>query len=932
MTVLKKCKSFHHETADFKRDCRNCTVPHSKNYNGSTSYKTIVQCITGSDSKPLYHLEGYPRDITTLFLVVDNKWLGYYPLLPSPINLTHLSRFENLTIFQLAPCYSFYMQPYPLHFTNNTFAKLRKMKEFIINLSIVDVSFGDVVKHFPQLELLDLSFTRQLSINSVRDTLSHVNAMALKALCLITFQLAGGDGYHSRLDLVSMFSNQTFYNLKYLALSENSIARLYSGFYEVAPNLTSLYISGNLLLDTHNIGTFLEAVMLPKLRVFDMAYQGFLGGGKFQYRHPKLWEAVPIEDDPDLDYDQPTVPDFKRSSSDDAFEHPEKKPKMKHNQNNINGMLVPNNHSRYSNMTSCANLIIQNCSQSNISYLFTAPDIEQKKMISKLAVCIIPYYFTNELSWELFPVSKDIVDFNCMFKMKFPVSPSLQKVYIQDCQFQTSFLLGLKTQGKLCVRGNNLSQVYFSRNAAWLEGTELDYVINNTVSEKYLNKLRLLDISNNDLGISASVLMNKNGLNDIRVLKFRGNNVYLPNNMDFCLNQRNLTSLDLSDNNLGKKGQLPTSFVHSCSKLQTLNLSMNALNDTNLLEVDLSHLHSIRTIDLSYNHISNMSQSIRDKLTDLGQSSRHMIGINLTNNPLICGCTDGEFVKWIISNNTGIFFYDLGQYTCFREGSTKINLSNLTVSKIDQYLWRCSGVYTIIISVSGTLMVITALVFILCIYRNRWKLRYQIFKIQRIFEVNKPEGDTKARWKYDLYVSYSDLDRFWVHSVLMETLEKKYLFNLYIRFRDAPIGPRIDENIKEQMSKSRDFIIVVSNTSLSRKWCQFELKWASTLADIRNRRLIIIKLDSLHDLRHSQLTAELLDENGYISWMDVDHPKRSQTMEKLFWSKLVYQLYGHSRSCVCRRCSKERIRKSRMDLEAEPPDERRQFDERTRLL
>ena len=164
--------------------------------------------------------------------------------------------------------------------------------------------------------------------------------------------------------------------------------------------------------------------------------------------------------------------------------------------------------------------------------------------------------------------------------------------------------------------------------------------------------------------------------------------------------------------------------------------------------------------------------------------------------------------------------------------------------------------------------------------------------------LSKKEGTDRSLYEYDAFVAYVGEDRFWVHGVLMKTLEDHYRFNLCIHYRDFPVGAPIHDTIVEYISKSREVILVITKFFLSSEWCQFELDEALRQCNLRQSRLIVIKLGD-PNLDQQLTLMHVMTCHVYLEWDDGFEDKKS-----LFWVKLVGKMYsddcGHKTFCCCR--------------------------------
>jgi hypothetical protein len=182
------------------------------------------------------------------------------------------------------------------------------------------------------------------------------------------------------------------------------------------------------------------------------------------------------------------------------------------------------------------------------------------------------------------------------------------------------------------------------------------------------------------------------------------------------------------------------------------------------------------------------------------------------------------------------------------------------------------------------------------LYHKRWKVRHIIFNIQQkvkgIFaNVNK----THHVWKYDVYVAYATLDRGWVHEVLLKTLENKYGFKVYIRFRDyIPGGNEIIQEIIDTMKVSRVHILILSENSVDKPWWRYEMMLALKCNEVANNSLIVIKLDDINNLLYDGEIIDMLGNCNVLTWQET-FPSMGSEIDidkvNLFWDKLVVTIY-----------------------------------------
>ena len=184
----------------------------------------------------------------------------------------------------------------------------------------------------------------------------------------------------------------------------------------------------------------------------------------------------------------------------------------------------------------------------------------------------------------------------------------------------------------------------------------------------------------------------------------------------------------------------------------------------------------------------------------------------------------------------------------------------------------------------------------LVIIKKKWVIKYRIYKFsEKLNKICVKTGEIPQEFQYDAFVNYCAEDRFWVHSVLMKTLEETYGFKLCIHYRDFPLGDPIAETIIEKMTNSQYIIAVMSDLSLRSEWCQFELMESLRQIQYHGKKLLVIRLGPLEHVSENLTASHIMDLNVCLDWSD-DNPKALP----LFWAKLVDSLYGEDlRHCVC---------------------------------
>lgn len=309
---------------------------------------------------------------------------------------------------------------------------------------------------------------------------------------------------------------------------------------------------------------------------------------------------------------------------------------------------------------------------------------------------------------------------------------------------------------------------------------------------KYMPSLRLLNISSNYLG-------------DVISKDIAG---------EYFNNLRTLEVLDISQNMIR---YLPEKLFMNLQKLQALHLRNNALSGVN---ASVSHMHSLRYIDLAHNSIASFGVEFTRELDVIMKYSN--LTIDLRNNSLICSCNTLSFLTWL--QRIQQQFVSLSSYQChFDTNNTSVFLNNLDllVEILDA---KCSNFEVLISSASVALVLLTLIPVVGMIYRYRMHLLYWYYVVKR--STRTPQQIVEDNFKYDAFVSFADEDYQFIIDDLLPVCEKQHGLNLCIHCRDFIPGTPIAENITNAIHCSRKTIILLDEYFLASAWCMYEYRMA----------------------------------------------------------------------------------------------------------
>jgi Leucine-rich repeat (LRR) protein len=328
------------------------------------------------------------------------------------------------------------------------FKELLNLTVFRMRIPILDkgtVSIASIIQILPNLEMLDLSYTRGLTNQNINDIFGKLNNSRIVYLCMRKFQLSGGDGF---LQSINQFSSKQNLNLSHILeidLSENGLTNFPPGITNVAPNLQILDVSYNNILSMNNMAIFLELLLHPSIIWLICSYQGY----ELHNRYPEA----------------------------------------------LNPMLYSGNAEYGNNETVFIIQTINEVSLGNISNITNSS--EHTCNIVKL---LIPNFFQEYNCSELkfFPEIRNIAKDGII---KFPVGENLLKVHFEQSIFPTIIL----NKGLFTIEPNNsLTELIFSNNIEWITTTTSKQLLTEIKGFSNFDNMKYVDLSGNGLKINIS--------------------------------------------------------------------------------------------------------------------------------------------------------------------------------------------------------------------------------------------------------------------------------------------------------------------------------------------------------------------------------------------------------------------------------------------
>ena len=777
-------------------------------------------------------LETLPDTIKTLNLTISDGWRGLYPLPMEPINLTALQRFSNLETLNIIPPHDeepAFARKTSLTYENYTSMTFPNLKGARINIPLFDQDLSGIFSRITSLEILDLRWINALSFRNLQKLLSSLNKEQLKVVNISNFQSNGQPGYSTALNLAALF-NSTQTNITVLDISWNSLTMLAHGISTVAPHLTYLDISHNLLTN-NQVTPFLLEVALMNVSTIISRVQG-------------SQELNPL----------PRIPEFSNKSNELQYFFSIKKCIDRLASNNFTNMIL--NHTLF---------------------------------IRAISVCFSEDDF--HFPAHLVPPFEEIIDSDCQAYMRNPLFRYVKYVDISYSYLDIQSHLGMTLSGKVCMWPNSrLETVKFSNNQNIIVSSLMASTLQNITKIEGMEKCKEIDFSGNNATFYIQNLVSS--FPALAKLNFSNNAIRLHEHYSICTDNPKLEVIDFSRNRLQT---IPDMIVKHCEFLSYFILSGNDIKETLFFEIPLfSHTQEIH-IDLQSNKISFLNERFTK---ELDKHNRNQVFIDLRKNPFECNCNSDSrhFIQWV--NKRHAILKDVQSYLC------TVDRRNYKVKELalqQEMARNCdfNKFQIMIYTVFSTVFVFFLIIIIYIVYRKRWKIRYFLFMRLLRGKQNRNKV-TRKKYEYDAFVSYSAEDRFWVHGVLMKELESVYGFRLCIHYRDFAVGTDILKEITGKMNQSREIVVVLSETSVDKYWCEQELKISIALTKQRKQNLIVIKLGNIGPEVDNITANHVLQHQNYLEW--TDEMDNEVARQKLFWARIVAFMYGTQIGNTCFSC------------------------------
>jgi hypothetical protein len=359
----------------------------------------------------------------------------------------------------------------------------------------------------------------------------------------------------------------------------------------------------------------------------------------------------------------------------------------------------------------------------------------------------------------------------------------------------------------------------------------------------------------------------------------------MPNNMFSVSN--NLSSINAASAKINFKVRKSQYLFKTLSKLQTLDLSYNAIDklpsqllrdqyrSLYFLNLDNNSLSSIpSTVSLltnlsflyvRYNRISSLQSS---DIAILNQCKQ--VQIFIEGNPISCICSKLSSLKWMKENQ--IRFGDWRITKCLQNNRTLFKL--FQDGAFRTFELNCQTEDWLIYSSIILLVIFIIIILIGAILKYRVHVDYVILRLRHRWK-GVINSTSKDEYQIDAFLLHSEHDYEWVVYTLYHELTKR---NMRLSLPDKDFLPGLNkaDEMLRCIDDSRKVVFVVTETFLKSGWESYAVQMTVTHAFHNHREgsMVVLMKDNIpiirmpKDLRYIWWSLEIIKLSDFENNMD----------------------------------------------------------------
>ncbi|XP_071029830.1 toll-like receptor 13 [Oncorhynchus clarkii lewisi] len=336
------------------------------------------------------------------------------------------------------------------------------------------------------------------------------------------------------------------------------------------------------------------------------------------------------------------------------------------------------------------------------------------------------------------------------------------------------------------------------------------------------------------------------------------------------------------------KGQTRSADIifHNLTKLEVLEMY-----HCRIYSLEGSLTKDLKSLKILYFHIENI-YNVFYSFTEPLSSLKYLI---LPQIQIFCSCDNAWLITWakgyrqveviMLTPYTSPVMYALEDLICLSDnGIDTPNFVRYTEA-------NCTTEVGFVLFVATGLGVLFFMLVVL-VHNLAGPYLLPLYHITLGWLLEAMRSNTRGRYHYDAFVSYSGKDERWVVEELLPNLEQRGppFLRLCLHSRDFQLGKDIVENITDSLYRSRHTLCLVSRHYLRSNWCSLEMKLATYRLQLEQRDiLLLVFLEKIPPRRlsaHHRL-ARLLKTRTYLDWPQ--DPLQHQAFWDRLWAKLKPQ-------------------------------------------
>ena len=294
-----------------------------------------------------------------------------------------------------------------------------------------------------------------------------------------------------------------------------------------------------------------------------------------------------------------------------------------------------------------------------------------------------------------------------------------------------------------------------------------------------------------------------------------------------------------------------------------LDLSYNDLKVINVTVIT-EYMKRLQILNIQNNSLKYIPKEI----VTISSTGNNLIDLKLSGNPISCDCHSYWLKSWIASGEKHPI-KDIDTVVChsptWNEGKAfgDVQLSDFVCYKPNMI------VIGTVVSMLGLFLLIGSIV----LYRKRHIVQFFIYTRLgwRYYKL-----DDYADMKYDIFVSYSNLDEDKVSQIIKSLEEYNPPFRVALHYRDFIPGKSVAENIINCIETSKCTLMIVSMNFVRSEWCCYEFKAAHHEAIKERKGNILLVL--LEELDVKQLDADIKMYIKTHTYLETKHPQFTERL------------------------------------------------------